>query len=130
MTRVLPALTELVLVEAADEHSRTAPDVQSINENQLAYLMYTSGSTGTAKGVRITHENLIYSTEVRLAFYKLAAPCYLLLSSITFDSSVAGIYGTLCSGGTLVLPEPDQEKDVECLADLVMKHQVILVITQ
>src|SRR5262249_60324548 len=35
----------------------------------------------------------------------------LLLSSFAFDSSVAGIFGTLCSGGTLVLPPDRAERD-------------------
>ncbi|MFD0982675.1 non-ribosomal peptide synthetase [Tropicimonas aquimaris] len=76
-----------------------------------AYLLFTSGSTGTPKGVLVSHRNLSASTEARLAWYKETPEAFLLLSSIAFDSSVAGIYWTLCTGGTLVLAEPDAARD-------------------
>ena len=92
--------------------------------SSAVYLMYTSGSTGQARGVVVSHENLIQSTRARLSQYELSGGCFILLSSCSFDSSVAGIYGTLCSGGTLVLPEQGQEKDVEAIAEVIDKHQV------
>ncbi|WP_152974586.1 AMP-binding protein, partial [Pseudomonas asplenii] len=41
---------------------------------------------------------------------------FLLLSSIAFDSSVAGIFGTLLSGGTLCIPDADTARDPEAIA--------------
>ena len=100
------------------------PSGVSRNAHELAYVMFTSGSTGMPKGVQITHENLIYSTEARLAYYGDTKPVYLLLSSIAFDSSVAGIYWTLCAGGTLVLPEPSEEKNIQSIGELVQTESV------
>ncbi len=90
----------------------------------LAYVIYTSGSTGTPKGVMITHANLLYSTAARLHFYGETAGRFLLLSSISFDSSVAGIYGTLCGGGALVIPEQAHFRDASYLVELIEKQQV------
>jgi len=97
---------------------------RSASNEMLAYVIYTSGSTGQAKGVMISHANLAVSTKARRAWYGEQPQNFLLLSSFAFDSSVAGIFGTLTTGGTLVLPEPDQEKDVESLAELIQTTKV------
>jgi amino acid adenylation domain-containing protein len=89
-----------------------------------AYVIYTSGSTGKPKGVLVTHANLFASTLARFAYYEKPVGRFLLLSSYSFDSSVAGIFWTLAQGGALVLPAPDDEKDVARVADLVAREQV------
>ena len=94
------------------------------NLEQLAYLIYTSGSTGKPKGVMIDHRNLIESTQARSDYYEHDPASYLLLSSFAFDSSVAGIFWTLCTGGKLVLPRPGQEQDTHALSQLIQQHGV------
>lgn len=90
----------------------------------LAYIIYTSGSTGTPKGVQITHQNLVNSTQARLNYYPEPVSSFLLLSSFAFDSSVAGIFWTLCSGGTLVFSQADGEQDTSYLLNLITQNQV------
>ena len=70
----------------------------------LAYVLFTSGSTGAPKGVMVSNANLAHSTDARLAYYGDAPPNFLHLSSFAFDSSMAGLFWTLCAGGTLILP--------------------------
>jgi thioesterase domain-containing protein len=72
----------------------------------------------------ITHGNLAYSTSARLAFYAEAPRSFLMLSSFAFDSSVAGIYWTLSTGGTLVVSEPGLEHDVDRLSAAIADHAV------
>jgi amino acid adenylation domain-containing protein len=93
-------------------------------KSNLAYTLYTSGSTGKPKGVTITHSNLIYSTTSRFSFYKEQPQRFLLLSSFTFDSSVAGIFWTLSTGNTLIIPEKRIEQDLNKLGNLIKKHKV------
>ena len=62
-------------------------------------MIYTSGSTGKPKGVQVTHRNLVHSTHARRLYYGADAGTFLLLSSFAFDSSLAGIFGTLSRGG-------------------------------
>ena len=86
--------------------------------------MYTSGSTGQPKGVRVTRQNLAHSTAARLTHYKVPVECFMLMSSATFDSSVAGIYWTLCSGGSLLLPTIHQLKELSEIGRLIKQHKV------
>ncbi|MEM9055972.1 MAG: amino acid adenylation domain-containing protein, partial [Pseudomonadota bacterium] len=92
--------------------------------DSLAYVIYTSGSTGTPKGVGITHANLMHSNEARIAYYGEPVGRYLLLSSFAFDSSVAGIFWALGTGGALVLTAPGTERDPRLIAQVIKEHSV------
>jgi len=89
-----------------------------------AYIIHTSGSTGQPKGVLVRHGNLLDSTRARLDYYAEPPRRFLLTPSLTFDSSVAGLYWTLATGGCLVLPEPGEERDAAALTQAIERHQV------
>lgn len=96
----------------------------TVTAEDLAYVLYTSGSTGRPKGVAVTHDNLVASTYARLVEYGDPVDTFLLLSPFIFDSSVAGLFSSLTQGGTLVLPAPRMEQDVQHLGQLIAAHQV------
>ncbi len=117
--------TSVVYVSTAESHQEAdAFEAPAFDSDTVAYLIYTSGSTGKPKGVPVQHRNLVHSTLAREGVYEQAPGCFLLLSSFSFDSSIVGLFWTLCSGGKLVLPEPKQEQDIGALADLMGRHHV------
>ncbi|MFE9650118.1 amino acid adenylation domain-containing protein [Streptomyces sp. NPDC006365] len=120
-------ILELDGLDLTADADRTGLD--AAHEDDLAYLVFTSGSTGRPKGVAVSHRTLARSTAARGTFYGLRPPRFLLLSSFSFDSAYAGLFWALTFGGTLVVPDADQVKDADELADLVERHRLTHTLT-
>ncbi len=95
-----------------------------VGSEEIAYIIYTSGSSGRPKGVPVQHSQLYYSTAAREVFYEDAVRNYLLLSSFSFDSSVAGIFWTLTTGACLTLVPRRSEQDLMALGELIAAHGI------
>lgn len=74
----------------------------TIDPRSLAYILYTSGSTGQPKGVMQNHRNVLHFIRAYTNNLHLNAGDRLtLLSSYCFDAAVMDIYGALLNGATL-----------------------------
>jgi len=82
-------------------------NVPCINDSRnLAYCLYTSGSTGLPKGVELTHRNAVnFLTWVLQTFGQRDLSTVACTTSICFDLSVFELFGTLVAGGIVVLLE-------------------------
>ncbi len=100
-----------------DRARRVGPD-------DAAYVIHTSGSTGTPRGVEVTHRNLAASTLARSEWYRHEPTRFLLTPSIGFDSSIVGLFWTLTAGGAIVVPTDDDVRDVDRLAELIETRHV------
>ncbi|MFL6332079.1 MAG: amino acid adenylation domain-containing protein [Pyrinomonadaceae bacterium] len=109
--------------EEIGRESESNPE-SGVTAGNLAYAIYTSGSTGKPRAVPVTHGNLLHSTVARNLYYEEPVGGLLLLSSVAFDSSVAGIFWTLTQGGTLVLPREGLQSDLAQLAGLIDENSV------
>ncbi|MGY2260531.1 amino acid adenylation domain-containing protein [Pseudomonas sp. SDO55104_S430] len=72
--------------------------------DNLAYVIYTSGSTGRPKGALLSHGNvgrLLSATAEEFNFG--ADDVWTLFHSYAFDFSVWELFGSLCTGGRLVI---------------------------
>ena len=79
-----------------------------IKDEDLVYIMYTSGTSGVPKGVKIMYknlENLIFSFEKILYGNFTSKKNVGVLAAFTFDSSVKQIFNSLFYGHTLVIAE-------------------------
>ncbi len=115
----LPNLKAIILFEGSDEDEmihrwedvldmgRSVPEgdilsrIEAIDEQDVATLVYTSGTTGNPKGVMLTHENIMWTSKVTLNFVNITERdqwlSYLPLSHIA--EQLITIMGSLLSGG-------------------------------
>ena len=93
----------------------------------LAYLIYTSGSTAKPKGVMITHANLgHYEQSVRISIGVTANDRYLHTASISFSSSVRQWAVPLSRGATVMIATADQIRDPLALFEMI-KHEGVTI---
>ena len=90
----------------------TAPLVDAVTPHptaeSLAYVMYTSGSTGQPKGVCVTHRNVVRLVQQTNFVSLTGDEVFLQLAPIAFDAATFEIWGALLNGARLVVMAPGQ----------------------
>ncbi|HEU4423637.1 MAG TPA: amino acid adenylation domain-containing protein, partial [Pilimelia sp.] len=96
--------------------------------DQLAYVVYTSGSTGQPKGVMVSHRTLLNLTHAFIETHGFTATDrILMLPPLTFDASVGDIFPALVSGAALALHDRPAELTGQGLLDLCDRRGITVV---
>ncbi|MET3212169.1 UNVERIFIED_CONTAM: amino acid adenylation domain-containing protein [Paenibacillus sp. PvR008] len=111
------------VLEQTNDRDKSNP-LRISEANHLAYVMYTSGSTGIPKGIMI--ENINVMRIVKGSDYVQITPqdTILQLSNFAFDGSVFDIFGSLLNGARLVLVDKETMLNAPELAQLILKENV------
>lgn len=109
----------------ADWDVDDAPLAAVQRPDSLAYVLYTSGSTGLPKGAMIEHRSVVNRmTDVIARFGLTTDDRVIAITALHHDLSVFDIFGGLGAGATLVIPEHGQRRDPGHWRDLVKNEGV------
>ncbi|MFJ2818731.1 amino acid adenylation domain-containing protein [Streptomyces sp. NPDC087294] len=114
----------LVVVDVAEAQSGPlgAVAVAPGHPDRLTHVMFTSGSTGVAKGVAISHRSVAAMAHDR-HYDDFDRGRFLLAASYAFDASTAELWVALLRGGAVVVA-PDGVLSGAEIEELVTRHAV------
>jgi yersiniabactin nonribosomal peptide synthetase len=94
------------------------------SDRDIAYLLFTSGSTGEPKGVEVAHRAAMATIEDLVDRFGLdASDRTLALSALEFDLSVFDVFAPLAVGGAVVVSGQHQRRDAEAWLDLLHAYR-------
>ncbi|WP_103071076.1 MupA/Atu3671 family FMN-dependent luciferase-like monooxygenase [Aquimarina sediminis] len=111
----LKPLSELYLKEVSNEvfvyldqqkFQENRKVVPNYNDSNVAYIIFTSGTTGKPKGIEVTHKNLNNLLKgLDISFGNQTQQKWLAQTSMNFDISVLELIWTISRGQTIVLQQ-------------------------
>lgn len=112
-------------IELNREELLSESDIDMSLIDDLACVLFTSGSTGSPNGVMITHRSILNTVLWVIDYYALTPDdVELQVASISYTSALQDIFSTLLSGGSLVLPAEERMLNSRYLNMLTQKFQV------
>ena len=130
--RILTKDVQLVRLdsdEAAIKWRQHRNPKRAVSPERLAYLLYTSGSTGTLKGVLGTHGGVLNALNwvwQTFPFDQHEVCCH--KTSISFGDSIQELFGPLLSGRQIILLNREDIVDPWRLTEVLARHQVTRII--
>lgn len=126
LTKINASTSKVICLDKQWNEIAKEPDNNlstTIVPENLAYVMYTSGSTGQPKGVSVVHRSVVRL--VREANYASFSKddVFIHLAPISFDASTLEIWAPLLNGARLVIM-PQQRPTLQELKDVIEEHQV------
>ena len=114
---------EILFIDEIPRAEKFSPP--EIRPENIFILLYTSGSTGIPKGVRLTHKNLVCVIHWYKKFFDLTENhCVGAYASFGFDANMFDTYPALTSGATLCIIPEEMRLDLEAMNAYFEKNHV------
>ncbi|GAA5061169.1 mycobactin phenyloxazoline synthetase [Thermocatellispora tengchongensis] len=123
--RILKAAGAVASVTEPVTHPEPLAGPVPVAPEQVAYVLFTSGSTGEPKGVEVSHRAAMNTIGDLVERFALAeTDVSLAVSALDFDLSVFDLFALWQAGGAVAIPEEDDRRDAGRWSELVSRRSV------
>lgn len=116
-----------------DDYCRDLPPAANLADRSrpdgIAYVLYTSGTTGKPKGVLVENHSVVnYAEAFEAEFHVAPGDVMLQFSICAFDIFVEEVFTTLLNGAALAIPPRSvHDGNIEALMDFCERHGVTVI---
>lgn len=116
-----------------DDYCRDLPPAANLADRSrpdgIAYILYTSGTTGKPKGVLVENHSVVnYAEAFEAEFHVAPGDVMLQFSICAFDIFVEEVFTTLLNGAALAIPPRSvHDGNIEALMDFCERHGVTVI---
>ncbi|QLK92878.1 amino acid adenylation domain-containing protein (plasmid) [Mycobacterium avium subsp. hominissuis] len=112
-------------IETAAGFAQPLPTPVYPDTAAIAYLLFTSGSTGVPKGVEVPHSAAMNTIDALNAWFAVDGDDRALaLSALEFDLSVYDIFGMFSVGASVLAVDAGQRESPTAWVELLRQHRV------
>ncbi|RAH76705.1 hypothetical protein BO86DRAFT_443060 [Aspergillus japonicus CBS 114.51] len=120
-----PSAAVIINVSELAAYSSGSSLTNNAEPDATALILYTSGTTGTPKGVALQHSSFCHEVEVSVSTYSLTQDDHILQqSAVSFDMSVLQVFLALAQGVTLCMTSAAMRADPSAISAFIAEAGV------